>query len=65
VHSDRVSAAAKADEVADEIDEKRLAEVMRFVPLGAGMLAGAAVAMLVLGYLLIYLLVFIPRGVVG
>ena len=65
VHSDLVSAAAKADEVADEIDERRLAEVMRLVPLGAGMVAGAAVAMLVMGYLMIYLLVFIPRGVVG
>ena len=32
---------------------------------GAGVLAGAAVALLVLGYLLIYLLVFIPRGTVG
>jgi hypothetical protein len=28
-------------------------------------LAGATVALLVLGYLLIYLLVFIPRGTVG
>jgi hypothetical protein len=39
--------------------------VVRHVPLGAGMLAGAAVALLVLGYLLIYLLVFIPRGTIG
>ena len=38
---------------------------MRVVPLGAGVLAGSAVALLVLGYLLIYLLVFVPRGVVG
>jgi hypothetical protein len=38
---------------------------MRYVPLGAGVLAGAAVALLVLGYLLIYALVFIPRGTVG
>jgi hypothetical protein len=38
---------------------------MRHVPLGAGVLAGAAVALLVLGYLLIYLLVFLPRGTVG
>ena len=38
---------------------------MRVVPLGAGVLAGAAVAMLVVGYLLIYLLVFLPRGMVG
>jgi hypothetical protein len=65
VHPDQVSAAAKPEEVADNIDEERLAEVMRVVPLGAGVLAGAAVAMLVVGYLLIYLLVFIPRGVVG
>jgi hypothetical protein len=38
---------------------------MRHVPLGAGVLAGATVALLVLGYLLIYALVFIPRGTVG
>jgi hypothetical protein len=47
------------------VDEAALAAVMRHVPLGAGVLAGAAVALLVLGYLLIYLLVFIPRGTVG
>ena len=32
---------------------------------GAGVLAGTMVALLVLGYLLIYLLIFIPRGTVG
>ena len=47
------------------MDEAALADVMRVVPLGAGVLAGGAVALLVLGYLLIYLLVFIPRGTVG
>jgi hypothetical protein len=47
------------------VDEAALARVMHVVPLGAGVLAGAAVAMLVLGYLLIYLLVFVPRGTVG
>jgi hypothetical protein len=51
--------------VADDIDEAALARVMRVVPLGAGVLAGAAVALLVLGYLLIYLLVFVARGTVG
>jgi hypothetical protein len=51
--------------VADEVDEAALARVMRIVPLGAGVLAGAAVALLVLGYLAIYLLVFIPRGTIG
>lgn len=53
------------DPTADQIDEKRLAEVMHTVPLGAGVLAGSAVALLVIGYLLIYILVFLPRGTVG
>ena len=38
---------------------------MRRVPIGAAVLAGSAVALLVTGYLLIYILVFIPRGTVG
>jgi hypothetical protein len=52
-------------ELDDQIDEAALAEVMRVTPLGAGVLAGTAVALLVLGYLAIYLLVFLPRGTVG
>jgi hypothetical protein len=50
---------------ADSVDEAALAEVMRITPLGAGVLAGAAVALLVIGYLAIYLLIFLPRGTVG
>ena len=65
MHSDQPSAADSPLEVADEVDADALAGVMRHVPLGAGVLAGSAVALLVLGYLLIYLLVFIPRGTVG
>ena len=65
MHTDPTSAASDPHEVADDINEKALATVMRTVPLGAGVLAGGAVAILVLGYLLIYLLVFVPRGVVG
>jgi hypothetical protein len=64
-HPDPTSAAASPDEVADPVDERALAEVMHVVPLGAGVLAGAAVALLVLGYMLIYIFVFVPRGVVG
>jgi hypothetical protein len=45
------SAADGPPEVPDQVDEAALAEVMRVVPLGAGVLAGAAVALLVLGYL--------------
>jgi hypothetical protein len=59
------SAADDPSEVANDVDDAALARVMRIVPLGAGVLAGGAVALLVLGYLLIYLLVFIPRGTVG
>jgi hypothetical protein len=49
----------------DDIDDAALAAVMRIVPLGAAVLAGGTVALLVLGYLAIYLLIFLPRGVVG
>lgn len=62
---DLTSAASAPEKVADDISDEALAQVMRVVPLGAGVVAGAAVAMLVVGYLLIYLLVFVPRGVVG
>jgi hypothetical protein len=65
VHSDQPSAADSNVEVADEIDHAALATAMRTVPLGAGVLAGSAVALLVLGYLLVYILVFMPRGAVG
>jgi hypothetical protein len=65
MHSDQPSAADSPLDVADEVDEAALAQVMRVVPLGAGVLAGGAVALLVLGYLAIYLLVFLPRGPVG
>jgi hypothetical protein len=64
-HSNQPSAADAPFEVADEVDEAALAAVMRQVPWGAGVLAGTTVALLVLGYLLIYLLVFLPRGTVG
>lgn len=63
--SDPSSPADSTAESADQIDDAALAEAMRVVPLGAGVLAGTAVALLVLGYLLIYTLVFIPRGTVG
>jgi hypothetical protein len=59
------SAADSPSAVADEVDEAALDEVMRVVPLGAGVLAGAAVALMVLGYLAIYLFIFLTRGPVG
>jgi hypothetical protein len=65
MHSDQPSAADSNLEVADDVDETALASAMRTVPLGAAVLAGSAVALLVLGYLLVYLFVFLPRGTVG
>ena len=63
--TDQRSIADNPLEAADRVDEAALAEVMRVVPYGAGVLAGAAVALLVIGYLAIYMLVFLTRGVVG
>jgi hypothetical protein len=59
------SAADGPSEVPDQVDDATLAEVMRIVPLGAAVLGGTAVALMVLGYLAIYLFVFLPRGPVG
>src|SRR5262245_49357942 len=64
-HSDLSTASDSPVEVADDIDQTALATVMRSVPLGAAVLAGSAVAILVVGYLLVYILVFLPRGTVG
>jgi hypothetical protein len=66
IAADNSSAAANVSpEVADQVDEAALAEVMHVVPLGTGIVAGVAVALLVIGYLALYLLVFLPRGGVG
>ena len=65
MHPDQRSSAASPFEGADGIDQAALANVMRRVPIGAAVLAGSAVALLVAGYLLVYILVFIPRGTVG
>jgi len=64
-HTDQPSAADSNLEVADDVDETALASVMRTVPLGAAVLASSAVALLVLGYLIVYIFVFLPRGTVG
>jgi hypothetical protein len=62
---DQASTDDVSSEAADQVDEAALAQVMRAVPLGAGVLAGATVALMVIGYLAIYLLIFLPRGAVG
>jgi len=65
IGADQPSAADAPSEVVDNVDEAALAQVMRVVPLGAAVLAGTTVALLVIGYLAIYLLIFLPRGAVG
>ena len=65
ISANQSTAADIPSDAADQVDEAALAEVMRVVPLGAGVLAGTAVALLVIGYLAIYLLIFLPRGPVG
>jgi hypothetical protein len=62
---DQPRAADNPFEGPDDIDEAALAAVLRVVPLGTAVLAGSAVALMVLGYLAIYLLIFLPRGAVG
>ena len=65
ISANQSPAADSPPEADDQVDEAALAEVMRVVPLGAGVVAGTAVALLVIGYLAIYLLIFLPRGPVG
>jgi hypothetical protein len=64
ISADQSPAADIPSDAADH-DQAALAEVMRVVPLGAGVVAGTAVALLVIGYLAIYLFIFLPRGPVG
>jgi hypothetical protein len=65
ISANQSTAADIPSDAADQVDQAALAEVMRVVPLGAGVLAGTTVALLVIGYLAIYLLIFLPRGPVG
>jgi hypothetical protein len=46
-------------------EQDALAQVMREVPRGALALAAFAVGLVFLGWLLIYALVFLPRGMVS
>jgi hypothetical protein len=47
-----------------DLDEQQLL-ALREVPSGAIVLGGTAVLLLLLAWLLIYLLVYLPRGMVG
>jgi hypothetical protein len=47
-----------------DLDEQQLL-ALREVPSGAIALSGAAVLLLLIAWLLIYLLVYLPRGMIG
>ena len=47
-----------------ELDQRQLA-ALREVPSGAIALGGTAVVLLLIAWLLIYLLIYLPRGMVG
>jgi hypothetical protein len=51
--------------VSDEPSDADLERVMRDVPRGALALAALTVGLLLVGWFLIYLLVFLPRGMVS
>ena len=58
-------AAHQRDDTADDVDEAALERVMREVPRGAWALSGLTVGLLLLCWILIYVYVFLPRGMVG
>lgn len=51
--------------MAESTEEDQLDRVLQEVPRGALALAGIAVGLLMLTWLMIYLFVFLPRGAVG
>jgi hypothetical protein len=55
---------AGGTEAPADLDERQLA-ALRQVPKGAIALGGTAVLLLLIAWLLIYLLLYLPRGMVG
>ncbi len=62
---DEPSAADRPEDVEDRVNEDDLDRVMAEVPRGAMALAGVALLVLMLFWLVIYFGVFIPRGPVN
>jgi hypothetical protein len=59
------SAVSSIENVAEPIDARTAALVLKEGPRGALVLAGISVALLFVGWLAFYFLLFIPRGPVG
>jgi len=52
-------------DASDSVSQAELEQALEIAPRGALALAGAALALLMLAYLLVYFLVFLPRGAVS
>ena len=59
------SAAARPEHVAAPIGSAEAAQPLRNGPIGALVVAGIAVALLFIGWMAFYFLLFLPRGPVG
>jgi hypothetical protein len=59
------SAAARAEHVAAPVAAETAAEALKHGPLGALVVAGIALGLLLLGWLALYFFIFLPRGSVG
>ena len=59
------SAAARPEHVAAPIGADQAAQALRNGPMGALVVAAIAVALLFIGWLAFYFLLFLPRGSVG
>ena len=58
-------AAARPEHVAAPIGSAEAAQALRNGPIGALVVAGIAVALLFIGWMAFYFLLFLPRGPVG
>lgn len=52
-------------DLADSVSEAQLEQALKIAPKGALALAGTALALLMLAWLLLYFLVFLPRGAIS
>ncbi len=52
-------------DISDSINEADLEQALKIAPKGAFALAGAALALLMAAWLIVYFLVFLPRGPVS
>ena len=59
------SAADRSEHVGAPIGPDEAAEALRSGPIGALVVAGIAVALLFIGWMVFYFLLFLPRGPVG